>query len=157
MPANPPIKVTLQRVSDADEADGSQTAYYCMSNHTDKEVVFLADERKSVYYSLVEYKPGDVDPDIIVTNHNLANFFHARQADLPAGAGITFPVHIPAGVTHADLYINYMRQKGDWEESVQGLVRDITTATVGQVTSSGNSEPYQNYPLPQPFVKRAGK
>ena len=145
IPVNCPLDASLLNISNT--LNGVRVAWYCLSNHSDKGVVVLGDSNSLPYYTLLEYSYVGGAGSIMATNHNLADFFQARQVALAAHATAIFSVQIPAAVNNASLYINYLVPKDD----SNGLLHDIKSTIGWPESSTRKSEPYQNFPLPAPY------
>ena len=146
IPKNAPVDAFLLSVSNV--PDGSRLAWYCISNHTAKAVVFLGDTNGLPYYSLNEYYPIGYG-SMRATNHNLVNFRNVRKTALAGHEARKFPVQIPKDLTDANLYINYLRQKSDAEERHEEFISDLHN-WVGLQPADKTSVSYLNHPLPLP-------
>ena len=136
--------LTLQLIGATNDSRGNHYAYFCLSNSSGKEIVYLGDGTSLPYYHLIERRTLDASNRIfLATNHNLNQFFAAKQAKLPRDSSISFPVHVPSGVTGAVLQLSYLRPTGSLQESVRNLIN---------VFSGGSSsKAYQAIEVKHPF------
>ncbi len=136
--------LTLQLIGATNDSRGNQYAYFCLSNSSGKEIVYLGDGTSLPYYQLIERRTLDASNRVfLATNHNLGQFFAAKQARLPRNSSVSFPVHIPSGVTGAVLQLSYLRPAGGLQESVRDLVHTFSRGL--------SSKAYQTIEVKHPF------
>jgi len=143
---NPPLNASFLRLDSI--PDGSQIAYYSLSNHTDKPVEMIVDDHSLPYY--FEYKFTRIDEHrFSSTNYNLEAFFHSHSSSLPPNSAVTFPVRLPTGTTGYQIYLCYQREKTELEVRFREIQAYVTRPPDGPHTTV--SDPYQNFYLPMPW------